>query len=184
MNNAPVPEFSRVITIARISQKGTEERLEAKPAERAALAERFDLIEIPALKAEIMLIQGPQQTIAATGLIEAEVIQRCVVTLEPISSRLAIDVDVTFAPQEANLNIDKAFKEMGLDDDFEFFSGGKIDIGELVAQQLGVSIDPYPRKANAALVVAEFGGKDEKRRPFAKLSAALKSKKNKDKRSK
>jgi hypothetical protein len=100
--NEPFPEFSRVISIARISPKGVEKLLEAKPSECVALAKRFDLIEIPRLAAQLTLIPGSQQTVAATGIIKAEVVQRCVVTLEPVVSRLTLDVDVIFAPAELN----------------------------------------------------------------------------------
>jgi uncharacterized metal-binding protein YceD (DUF177 family) len=178
--DAPAPEFSRILSVTRISSKGVEERLEAKPAERTALAKRFDLVDLPALKAYLTLIPGPQQTIGVTGAIVAEVVQRCVVTLEPVASRLEIDVKIVFIPSKSDR--DKMPLSDELDDEFEFFSGGKIDIGEIVSQQLGVALNPYPRKADAALTVTEFGKNIEKQRPFAKLATAVKSKKNKDKR--
>jgi uncharacterized metal-binding protein YceD (DUF177 family) len=134
------------------------------------------------LTAQLTLIPGSQQTIAATGIIKAEVVQRCVVTLEPIVSRLTLDVGVVFAPAELNPVDNQEPQRVELDDEVELFSGGKIDIGELVAQQLGISINPYPRKADATLSLTEFGKKIEKQRPFAKLAEVVKSKKNKDKR--
>jgi len=172
--NAPLPEFSRIISVSRISPKGVEEVLETRPAERAALAKRFDLVDLPVLKASITLTPGSQQTIAATGIIEAEIVQRCVVTLDPIVSRLNLDVDVIFIPAGSDHNIPDARASDELNDEFEFYSGGKIDIGEMISQQLGVNIDPYPRKADAALTKTEFGKQPENKLPLAKLRAAVK----------
>ncbi len=179
---APVSEFSRVISVARIPPKGIEEKLEAKPSERAALAKRFGLVDLPSLKAQLTLVPGGQQTIEVTGSIEAEVLQSCVVTLEPIKSRLEIEVDTVFIPAETVPESGDVSQEAELDEELEYFADGKIDIGEQVAQQLGVGIDPYPRKKGVTLGVAEFGKKPEKTKPFAKLATALKAKKNKDKR--
>ena len=60
------------------------------------------------------------------------------------------------------------------DEEFEFYSGGKIDLGEMVAQHLGINIDPYPRKPDAALPTTEFGAIIEKPQPFASLAKIAK----------
>lgn len=177
-----LPEFSRIISVSRIPPKGAEEHLEAKPAERAGLTKRFSLLDLPSLKAEISLIPGSRQTINAKGKIEADIVQQCVVTLDPVESHLSLDVDVVFLPSEdPDKDSAKSTSLEELEGEFEYFSSGKIDIGELVAQQLGVNLDPYPRKPDAALTKTEFGAKAETAHPFAKLSAAVKGKKNKGK---
>jgi uncharacterized metal-binding protein YceD (DUF177 family) len=180
MNN-PSPEFSRFISVTRIPPKGIEEQLEAKPAERAALAKRFGLVDLSKLKAQLTLMPGSKKTVTATGTIEADVVQQCVVTLDPIESHLAIEVDIVLIPSESGKDETQTTKEAELEDEFDFFSGGKIDLGELVSQQLGVNIDPYPRKPKATLKVMEFGKKIEKQKPFATLATAVKTKKNNDK---
>jgi hypothetical protein len=178
--NAPAPEFSRIVSVARISPTGVEKLLESKADERIALAKRFDLIDLKVLKAELTLTPGSQQTINATGTIHADLVQRCVVTLEPLTTHLNLNVDVVFIPSGRERDVESTDPQE-LDDEFEFFSEGKIDLGEMVAQQLGVNIDPYPRKPDAALPVTEFGVKVEKPRPMAALASIVKNKKNKDK---
>jgi len=173
------PEFSRIVSVARIPPKGIEEHLEAKPSEREALAKRFDLIDLPMLKAHLTLTPGSQQTIEATGTIEAEVHQRCVVSLETVANRLRIDVDTVFIPSDEGQPAKPPSDE--LEEEFEFFAGGKIDLGEMVAQTLGVNLDPYPRKADAELKKNEFGPKAENVRPFESLQATIKTNKNKGK---
>jgi uncharacterized metal-binding protein YceD (DUF177 family) len=178
--NEQNPEFSRIISIARIPPKGVEEALEAKPSERAALAKRFDLFDLTTLKAKLTLTPGSQDSVTVKGKLNASYVQNCVVTLEPLTTHLDLDIDVTFFPSEGSQNeADCAPDE--LDEEFESFSGGKIDLGELVAQQLGVNIDHYPRQPDAILTETEFGAKLETEHPFATLSTGVKTNKNKAK---
>ncbi|MDR3424829.1 MAG: DUF177 domain-containing protein [Alphaproteobacteria bacterium] len=179
--NEIVPEFSRPLSVARLPPQGAEERLEAKPTERKALAERFDLVDLRALKAQLNLTPEAQHAVIVTGIIEANYIQRCVVTLEPIETHLDLKIDVTFFPEQQREEGEILSPGDEIDDEVEFYAGGKIDIGELVAQQLGVAIDPYPRKADATLTRTEFGAKSEKPHPLAALTEAVKNKRNKEK---
>jgi len=179
--SGPAPEFCRLISVARLSVNGIEEKLDAKPEERMALARRFDLIELPVLKAQLDVQPGPQQTVKVTGKIIADVVQRCVVTLEPIANHFDLDINITFIPQEQHHEGAGEPLVDDLEDEVELFSAGKIDLGEMVAQQLGINLDPYPRKPNAALGSIEFGPKAEKPHPFAGLATNFKTKKKQDK---
>jgi len=171
-------EFSRLVNVSRIPPKGTEEQLEASLAERQSLAKRFNLMDLPLLRARLALRPGADHTIVAEGTIEAEVVQCCVATLEPLRQRLHLDVCVVFIPESRRDEPD-ALSTDELEDEYEFYKGGKIDLGEMVAQQLGVNIDPYPRTEGTPPVVAEFGPKIKAASPFARLSdAARKGKKS------
>ena len=172
-----LPEFSRVFNVDRIRAAGGDEALEAKPAERTALAERFGLVDLPVLKATLSMRAAPRDAVAVKGTIEADVVQTCVVTLEPVASHLDIPVDLIFVPQ--NLQNEGAGAPYLEDEtqDFEYFAGGRIDLGEIVAQNVGINLDPYPRKPDAALPAASFGPADEgKPQPFAVLAQVLKNK--------
>jgi uncharacterized metal-binding protein YceD (DUF177 family) len=173
--NAPVPEFSRPVAVSRIPPNGIEEHLEAKPLELTALAKRFDLVELKYLKADLSLTPEAKHSFIVTGRINAKVTQLCVVTLEPLQNVIALDVDITFIPEEDHRDGSGSPFPDEKDEEFEVFSNGKIDLGEMVAQQLGVNIDPYPRKADAALPATSFGTATvEKRRPLADLATVLK----------
>jgi uncharacterized metal-binding protein YceD (DUF177 family) len=174
----PVPEFSRLINVARIPPNGSEENLEAKPQERTALAKRFDLVELRALKGQLTLQPGSHQNIFVTGKIEADVVQRCVVTLEPIAAHLELDVKTTFVSAQQHPEGAGSPYPEDLEEECEIFSGSKIDLGEMAAQYLGINLAPYPRKADAAVGVIAFGAKAEKPQPFAQLAEI---KKNTDK---
>jgi uncharacterized metal-binding protein YceD (DUF177 family) len=103
------------------------------------------------------------------------------VTLEPIVTHLKIDIGVTFIPAMQNRAGAGSPHVDDPDDEFEIFYGGKIDLGEMVAQHLGITLDPYPRKPGVALGAVEFGAKLGKEQPFAKLATLTKKPKNQDK---
>ena len=67
------------------------------------------------------------------------------------------------------------------DEEVEPIVNGIIDIGELVSQNLGISLDPYPRKPVLEYVEAEYGEAAETApNPFAKLATLTKTGKKKD----
>jgi len=169
-----VPEFSHILSVARLSPNGVEESLEATPTERAAVAKRFELIELPLLKAQLLVQPGRMQRVAVTGTITADIVQNCVVTLEPLTTHFELNIKVTFLPLEEKPEQNDGEGE-NLDDEVEYIQNGKIDLGELVAQQLGVNIDLYPRKPDAALNSTSFGPIETKPQPFANLVEVVKN---------
>jgi uncharacterized metal-binding protein YceD (DUF177 family) len=177
------PEFSRVIFTSRLSPNGSSEELRAKPEEREALAKRFELIELTALTAQLTLKPSMQLAVKVTGKIQAEYSQRCVVTLEPILATCELDVEVNFVRAEEQINDVGPVEPDELEEEVDYFENGRIDLGEMVAQQFGISLDPYPRKPGAALSVTSFGVQPiaEKPQPFAGLVEAIKNAKRQDK---
>lgn len=167
MMNQTEIEFSRVIFADRVTPSGSEEHLEAKPAERAALAARFDLIDLPALTAVLSIRHEQRGALAVTGSVSADVVQRCVVTLEPVAAHLDIPVDLLLLPEGARREEEPIAGEE--EEDFDYYLNGRVDLGELVTQHLGVNLNPYPRKEGAALPQTEFGPAPEVEHPFARL---------------
>lgn len=186
----PTPEFSRPLTADRLPAAGVQENLTAKPAERAALAKRFDLLDLPALTAQLTVKPQLSGTIAVAGTIHADVVQSCIVTLEPVAAHLDIAVDMMFVPgEEPGVGHEASESDMDASEsEVDYFANGKIDIGEMVAQYLGVNLDAYPRKSDAALPALGIGAGDsetgnERTNPFARLALPAKNGKNKGKTS-
>jgi uncharacterized metal-binding protein YceD (DUF177 family) len=139
------PEFHRPLAIGRIGAAGRRERLVASEAERAALAERFGIPAIGRLEAELHLEPAPGGAFTAAGQLLAEVIQACIVTLDPVEQRIAVPLAMRFIPAGSEPSEDpEAPDEMDIEDD-------TIDLGEAVAEQLSLALDPYPRAPGATL---------------------------------
>ena len=82
------PEFYRPVAVDRMA---TEETLDivADAPERAALARRFGLTSLDALTATVTLTKiGAARRIRLGANFSADVVQSCVVTLEPVPSRI------------------------------------------------------------------------------------------------
>jgi uncharacterized metal-binding protein YceD (DUF177 family) len=176
----PEPEFSRSILAERIGREEVERRIEADAAERRALARRLGLESLEGLKAELRLKRLSGGRIRVDGRFEAALTQLCVISLEPVESRIEAEFSVEYteraAPEgpEAIVSIESAEPP-------EPIEGGVIDLGEAVVQQLAERIDPYPRAAGAEARWPEqmsAEAEEQEERPFAAL-AALKKRKGK-----
>ncbi|MFZ4408969.1 MAG: YceD family protein [Paracraurococcus sp.] len=159
---SPPPEFSRPLALGRVGVEGRTELLEADAAECAALARRFGIPAVASLRARLRLEPEEDGSIRVAGRLEASVVQDCVVTLEPVAQRVdaAIGFRVLPAGREA---------ADGPDDLDEIESENDVvDLGEAVAEQLALALDPYPRAPDAALPPEAV---DEASGAFAALAA-------------
>jgi uncharacterized metal-binding protein YceD (DUF177 family) len=158
---AAIAEFSRPVSADQIGNQEVTREIEASPAERAALAERLDLIALDALTATLRLRRLPDGLIWLSGRLVAEVVQSCVVTLAPIPSRCAVEFTMRFgAVGQAPESLREIEVASEGEDEPEPLVDGQIDLGESVVQQLAVSLDPYPRAPGAALPEALATGDD------------------------
>lgn len=149
--------------------------IEAKPTECAAIARRLGLLELRSLKAEGALRPAAGGRWTLDGSLVAEVVQACVVTLEPVPARVEDAFDFAFAPMDEDDD-----DEVDLSDaDVEPLpADGILDLGEIVTQQLSLALDPFPRAPGAGpgdhIEVEEEG--PAKVAPFADLSERLRGK--------
>lgn len=155
--------------------------LQASAADLETLRRRFDLVGLADLRATgaIHPLRGGAG-LKVEGRLRAEVTQNCVVTLEPVIQR----IDEAFALEFGATGdiVDAASGDLVLlpeQEQPEPMPENGLDVGELVAEQLALAIDPYPRKEGADLqsVLRRHGIDQEagKPNPFAAL-AALKTK--------
>ena len=156
----PAPEFSRPVAIDRLPDSGQHERLEANADERAALARRFDIPEIVSLKAHAKLSRTDKgRGVKLEAEFEADVVQSCVVTLEPVPEHVAESFTIRFLPPERVADWEERHRRMGEEGELvdpdapdppEVLVGNVIDVGEAVAEHLALALDPYPRSPGAS----------------------------------
>jgi hypothetical protein len=165
--------FSRRMKAAPIGAAPVHRRIEAEPAECAALAEIFGLRAIASLAGDFTLasLASAGGVIEATLALTARVTQICVVSLEPFEANIAETASLRFIPS-AKLREDSEIVEIdpeSLDGPDELpYSGDVIDLGAALAEQLALALDPYPRKPGAKLPP---GAGSEDANPFAVLAA-------------
>lgn len=144
---ASPPEFSRRVELARLGAHEALYPIAAEAGEREALARRFDLLSLGRLEAEIRLQRLAGGMVRLSGTLVADVVQACVVSLEPVPSVLEQDFTVLYGYSEPGKSVLVDLET----DEVEPFDGAAIDIGEAVAQQLALALDPYPRAPDARL---------------------------------
>ena len=153
---------------------GTME-IEATPEERAALAERFGVTAIHSLTARADFEQK-DGAILATGTLEAEIEQPCAVTRDDFTYSVAEPFSLNFVPagRMGEYEEDAEFELTEEDLDEIEYDGETFDLGEAIAQELGLSIDPY-REGPGADEAREDAGieSDEDRQPSGPLAEAL-----------
>ena len=142
------PEFSRRIAIDTIGHEPRTATVEADANERAALAVRLGLEAIDGLSATVTLV-ARAAGIDANGRLVASVVQTCVVTGDPVPAQIDEDFALRFVdPDLIDSGTDE--RELGPDEcDIVAIEGEAIDLGEAVAQTLGLALDPFPRSPDA-----------------------------------
>ncbi len=164
------PELSRTENVADL--RGREPRtlaVSATATERVALARRFGLLELPRLEATVE-IRRTDDGVLARIEIEAEVVQACVVSLDPVPATLSEHVDLFFAkriPTAATTG--EIVIDPEAEDPPEELVGDSIDLGEVVAEHFGLALDPFPRRPDAVFAGPDAGTAAADGGPFAAL---------------
>ncbi len=178
----PVPEFSRPIPRERLGGRVVVEEIAAAPQERAALVRRFGLLGLDLLTATLRLESGGGAgLLRLDGHLSAEVTQACVVSLEPVASRVEEDFSLLFSLDGGPTAVSATAREVVVDPEAEeppdALGSGGLDLGEAVAQQLALALNSYPRAPGAALSEAETpeSDTDAPTGPFGVLEVLKKS---------
>jgi len=177
MKSDDIP-FSYPVKVGHISANPVEVTISADDRERAGLAALWNVLEVKALSATFQVQRWKRDGVRLKGRVEADIVQACVVTLEPVEAHIDEPVEVVFVPEGsrlARMPVATEGGEMLLDpegpDAPEVFSGDSIDAGAVAAEYAALAIDPYPRRSDAAFAghTESRAGDDRKPSPFAVL---------------
>lgn len=139
-------------------------------AARAAFAEEFGLVDLPALRLTGTLSAQGSRDWLFEGRLEAEVVQPCVVTLAPVTSRIDESLRRRWSPDLTTPEGEEV--EMG-DDEVEPL-GAVIDLGALLTEALALALPAWPRAEGAGLEAPPpEDAAESRRKPFADLSTLL-----------
>ncbi len=168
-------EFTRLIKASHIHGSAQSFRVEADAAARAALAQRFGLPDIAQLSGDFTLMHEAGGVISARLSLQASFTHICVVSLEPFKATLGEDTALRFIPAAKLADAPELDPETLEGPDEIPYENDDIDLGEALAEQLALALDPYPRKPGAELPAAiseaeenpftilrgKFGNKDD-----------------------
>ena len=174
-------EIERFVDLDRMGNSGAALEIVPSDGERAALARRFGFLGLPAFSARVTVDRRLGGQVIVEGRLKGRIVQACVLTLDPVTQDLDEAFRIVFKKDLAD-HRDPESGEAVLNaqlDAPEPLSGNMLDVGEIVAEQLSLAADPYPRRSGAKLedVLPKPRGAGRKapseprRHPFAGLAA-------------
>lgn len=170
MSNQP---FSHSILIADVPAAGRDYSIHADADEREKLAETLRIPEVRAVAADLTVRPVRAGGYSVRGEVRGEVVQSCVVTLEPVVQQVAEEIDLILMRAE-DLDLPKRERDALVDavetEGPEIFERGRIDLGVIAAEHLALGLDPYPRKPGVAFESHMEDKAEEKESPFAALA--------------
>jgi len=168
------PPFARPIEVERLRGNAAF-RFDESPTEAEAEAIRKSL-GLRGLRK--MRFQGEISPLGkrgwlVSGILGASITQECVVSLEPVKTRVEAPVSLRFLPES---DIEYDTPEDVLEDDVEAL-GAEIDLGHVAVEALLLTMPDYPRADSVQLLqtraapagAAQMEAQDTK--PFAGLEA-------------
>ena len=139
-------EFRRMVEIADLGAEDRRLDFTASAEERKALAERFGLLALGRLEAAAWVHRRGRTGARARVEFEADVVQSCVVTLDPVESRIEETFQLDFRPAGGGPHDSgTAESDTGGEPPGEV-TDGAFDLGAVIAEYVALAIDPYPRK--------------------------------------
>lgn len=165
------------------NRKRTHFRIEPDAAGRAALAEALDVVMVRKLRFEGDMIPMGSRDWRLEAELGATVVQACVVTLDPVTTRLDEKITRSYV---AHYDMPEAAEVEMPEDDTTDPLPETLDLVAVMTEALALSLPAYPRKDGAETGEAVFTepGKapmtDQDARPFAGLAALRDSLANKD----
>ena len=163
--------ISHLFELGRLSQAGSEVFIAPSPEDLARIARWADVEAVSSLNAKIDLRKLSPTRYVFDALLIADIVQGCVVTLEPLRSHIernfARELVLTPSSQRAEKEI--AVEVSPLDDDGrEEIASLRYDLAVPVLEELALAIDPYPRAPGVAFE-PPAGQADSPNRPFEAL---------------
>lgn len=174
-------EFSRIVKMTALNREPEAYSAKASPVECEALMRRLDLIGLKDFSVDAEVSRW-RKGVRVTGRIKADVVQRCIVTLEPVPAHIDEEFDRGYLPERDIVGDAKPGQEIEIEDDSELgdlpdILRDTLDLGELASEALSLALDPYPRAEGEepldlqAAPPGETPISDDEVKPFASLAA-------------
>lgn len=167
----PVAVLGWAHDVAEIGSQGLAMDRVADADERQRISQALDLKGCDRLSARYRIKPIAGGGYRLSGDLVADVVQACVVTLEPVPAHLEVPFDVEYWPraQQDEEAANEEISALGAAE-IEPLVDNRIDAGRIVFEQLAASLDPYPRKDGEEIGEITAGGGDRRRdNPFAVL---------------
>jgi hypothetical protein len=163
------PDFARVLVLRQVPDgEGFDVDIAPTEREAAALARLIGATSVRRMRLRGRLAPAGGGW-RLEGRLGATVVQPCVVTLEPVTTRIDVDVHRLWLP-EAGRPAAEVVLVVDAEDEPEPL-GDRIDLGLVATEALALGVPAYPRKPGAALPSSDEAVDEDRPLPFAALAA-------------
>lgn len=168
--------LSNILDLAELPQAGEDVVIAPDAGQRARLAEWAAVDAVDHFEARVSLKKFSATRFDYRAEVNADVVQSCVVTLEPVRSHLAFAFSRELHLVRAASRLpDDAFGPEEADDDVpEEITNSRFDIAGPVIEEFALAIDPYPR-APGVVFQPEPEPDEGRENPFAALKSLKKT---------
>jgi uncharacterized metal-binding protein YceD (DUF177 family) len=144
--------YSAPFDLGLVPQLGRDMVLTPTPAERAAISSWLGTEALESLTATIRISRKGENRYSYTANFEADVVQACVVTLEPVRAHLSGEYERLFQvlPRSSRRRPEAAAPpsveiSVADEDGPEMLDNPIIDLAAPLLEELSLALDPYPR---------------------------------------
>jgi uncharacterized metal-binding protein YceD (DUF177 family) len=145
--------ISHLYELGRLSQAGDEVTITPSADDLARIAHWADVDAIASLKAKIDLRRVSPTHFGYEAQLDADIVQSCVVTLEPVRSHIqrSFARELFLSPSTQRVVKEVDVDVAAVDDDGrEEIPSLRYDLAGPVLEELVLAIDPYPRAPGVA----------------------------------
>lgn len=166
------PPLQHFYDLSDLTQAGAEVKVAAKPEDLPGLAAWAGVDSVKRFAATVSLRRLAQTRFNFDAKLTVDVVQACVVTLEPVPGRINrhITRELHLAPRQPREESGELTLSAGDEDVPETIVSLNYDLCAPLLEEFALGIDPYPRKAGAAFTPPADADSAEES-PFAVLKA-------------
>ena len=163
------PPFSSIYDLSNLSDAGAEIAIQPSPEQRSRIAEWAGLDGVESFAAAVTLRRSSANRFAYEAELNADIVQTCVVTLEPVRSHMALNISRALHLTKFLVRAKFAEHELApaTDEAPEEIQDSHYDLAGPLLEEFTLAIDPYPRCPGVAFEVPD--DEDGRESPFAVL---------------
>lgn len=177
MTQAESPDFplSHAVAVADLRDgEPMDVTLRPDPAQSAAIAAYLGALGLSKVRLDARLTYQRDGSVALSGTIGASLTQACVVTFNPVKTRIDEPVERLY---RRDIDTPEEDHQMGEDEDGVDPLGTRIDLGAVLVEEIALAMPAFPRAEGAELEERHFTEpgntpmSDDDAKPFAGLAA-------------
>ena len=144
--------FARLISLESLPDGPSTHRIAAGATERAEVARELGVLNLVRLEATMVLEPTlDRKGLHLRGTIEADLVQECVVSLEPVPAALSLLVVRQYVTGDSPRA--EALVDPDAEDPPESLGDQRIDLAAVIVEAVALEMEPYPRAPGS-----EFSG--------------------------